>query len=113
VKSMLVASENRIKPPQNALTLSLFNLVVVTDAPSIMLDAMKIPREAKSTDFSILTKPLSKTVAGSRTSTRDNRKATRFNPAQKKRVVAESNMRVDKTKPKSKPISHPTSVKPS
>jgi hypothetical protein len=90
VKSILEANEKRIKPPQKALTFSLFNFSVI-DAPSRSLEATKTPRDAKSTLFSILTKLLSNTKTGSLTSTKDKTKPTMFKPLQTNNVVAELN----------------------
>jgi hypothetical protein len=77
VKRILVANEKRTRPPQKAPRLSLFSLSF-TVVPSRILDAKKMPWYAKSIDFSMLTRLLSKTRTGSVTSISAETNAIRF-----------------------------------
>lgn len=87
VKSMFVANEKSASAQQNAATFSVFNLSL-RPLPSIILEARKIPLDAKLTRFSMLTKLLSNIIGGSTTNIADRTKATKLSPATKKSVFA-------------------------
>jgi hypothetical protein len=81
--------------------------------PSNILEARDMPWYAKSMDFSILTRPLSNTKAGSAISTVERANATKFRALTTYSVFVAPVPLIDSRNPRSKPMSQPVSVKPS